>query len=103
MAPIDRDHDSRQMAGYHGRDQVAPINQEFFGAGAGNMTESRHADESLPVIARFEVRRRPRYPANCFWSVIQNSRKSCESPTPRKFKGVGSTKPFTINAGPNTG
>src|SRR5713101_318408 len=28
------------------------------GAGVGNMTESWHADEHLPVIARFEVRRR---------------------------------------------
>src|ERR1700704_4792995 len=43
---------------YHGRHQVAPTNQEFFEAGVGNMTERWHPDENLPVIARFEVRRR---------------------------------------------
>src|SRR5882724_2094277 len=43
---------------YHGRHRVAPTNREFFEAGVGNMAERWHPDEPLPVIARFEVRRR---------------------------------------------
>src|SRR6266478_9727944 len=61
ISPHDRtgrsDFDRKRLCS-RGCHQVATTNQEFFEAGVGNMTESWHADEHLPVIARFEVRHR---------------------------------------------